>query len=199
MAPPDPTTNVTKALTVDQPHIGLLAHEIRHFETRPFPPNGSMRPDGFRGYPGLTIDQGERIALHASSSLATGAEWSCAWDRLAAAHCAGRTAHWAPKRAVLATAAVLGAGMFVDGTTLTGPTDHPVLEVYADDDVVAWRPDGSSLHVAAYFEGEVSLGICTPGRWGWLLGDVERLAEPVSCRGAQGVWRLPDSVSEALR
>jgi hypothetical protein len=33
------------------------------------------------------------------------------------------------------------------------------------------------------------------GPHGWVLGDVRRLAEPVSCRGAQGLWKLPAELS----
>lgn len=44
---------------------------------------------------------------------------------------------------------------------------------------------------------EFSLGDFTPGRWGWLLADV-RPCDPVPVKGAQGVFRLPADVAEAL-
>lgn len=31
-------------------------------------------------------------------------------------------------------------------------------------------------------------GDYTPGRYGWILTDVQKLAEPIPCRGAQGIF-----------
>ena len=45
--------------------------------------------------------------------------------------------------------------------------------------------------------------LCSP--WGardqyhWILADVRPLAAPVSCRGALGLWRLPEDVEKAIR
>ena len=33
----------------------------------------------------------------------------------------------------------------------------------------------------------------------WLLRDVRTLAQPVPCRGAQGVWLVPEAIAEAVR
>lgn len=35
------------------------------------------------------------------------------------------------------------------------------------------------------------------GPWCWLLRDVRTLAEPYSCRGAQGLWETPKEFSDA--
>ena len=37
---------------------------------------------------------------------------------------------------------------------------------------------------------EMDIGDFSPGRWGWLIKDVEKLAQPIPCRGYQGLWRL---------
>src|SRR3954466_13347819 len=37
-------------------------------------------------------------------------------------------------------------------------------------------------------EPEASFGDYTPGRWAWLLDDVELLEEPVPARGKLGLW-----------
>lgn len=37
-----------------------------------------------------------------------------------------------------------------------------------------------------------------PGQIGWRLQDVVTLAEPVRCRGAQGLWNLPPQVLAAV-
>lgn len=38
---------------------------------------------------------------------------------------------------------------------------------------------------------ERHLGDYTPGRWAWVLDEVEPLSEPVPCRGALGLWAVP--------
>lgn len=44
---------------------------------------------------------------------------------------------------------------------------------------------------------------CSPwaqrNRWHWVLSGVRPLPEPVPCRGALGLWRLPEDVEEAVR
>ena len=62
------------ALTLDQPYASLVVLGIKTWETRPAPFNGDMRPAGVRGLPGLRINRGERIAVHASAKRPTGAD-----------------------------------------------------------------------------------------------------------------------------
>ena len=38
-----------------------------------------------------------------------------------------------------------------------------------------------------------------PGQYHWRLDNVRALTEPVPCRGAQGLWRLPGEVDAAVR
>lgn len=38
-----------------------------------------------------------------------------------------------------------------------------------------------------------------PGQWHWNLFDARPLSEPVPCKGALGLWRLPDDVEKAVR
>jgi hypothetical protein len=56
-----------KTITVNQPWASLIVAGIKTVETRPSPPNGAMRPDGVRGLPGLRIEPGDRIAIHAAA------------------------------------------------------------------------------------------------------------------------------------
>lgn len=42
-------------------------------------------------------------------------------------------------------------------------------------------------------------GDFTPGRFGWFLRDVHRLAEPVPARGKQRLWHAPAAVDTAVR
>lgn len=41
---------------------------------------------------------------------------------------------------------------------------------------------------------ELELGDYSPGRYGWVFTQVRRLPEPIPCRGAQGLWTVPDEV-----
>lgn len=44
---------------------------------------------------------------------------------------------------------------------------------------------------------ELPLGHYAPGRWGWLLADVQQTA-PIPCKGRQGVFRLDPETAAAL-
>lgn len=41
---------------------------------------------------------------------------------------------------------------------------------------------------------EEAFGDYAPGRWAWILANVCRLGEPVSCPGRLGIWVLPSDV-----
>lgn len=45
---------------------------------------------------------------------------------------------------------------------------------------------------------EQALGDHKADRYGWILGDVQRI-EPVACRGSQGIWDVPDDVAQAVK
>lgn len=38
-----------------------------------------------------------------------------------------------------------------------------------------------------------------PGSYGWIFDERRPLATPVPCKGAQGLWRLPDEVERLVR
>lgn len=47
---------------------------------------------------------------------------------------------------------------------------------------------------------ERSLGDFSPGRYGWVIGELAAMQEPIPCKGAQRLWTLPDDVAdEAIR
>lgn len=46
---------------------------------------------------------------------------------------------------------------------------------------------------------ELAFGNYAPGRFGWLLGAIKPLPEPVPCRGAQGLWNVPAEVQAQIR
>lgn len=45
---------------------------------------------------------------------------------------------------------------------------------------------------------ERHLGDFSWGRWAWFLEDVRALPEPIPCRGALGLWTVPDEIAERL-
>ncbi len=55
---------------------------------------------------------------------------------------------------------------------------------------------GISAH-RLYTQMERHLGDFTPGRYAWRVGNAQRLPQPVPCRGAQGLWNVPDGLLEA--
>jgi hypothetical protein len=86
----------------------------------------------------------------------------------------GKDAMWQPPQhlplgAVVASAAIIGC--------------HPMH--HECDPAGAWAP------------------VCSPWAvWGqchWLLGDVHALPDPIPCRGALGLWKLPEDVERAMR
>jgi hypothetical protein len=48
-------------------------------------------------------------------------------------------------------------------------------------------------------EPERSFGNYALGRYAWLLDQISALALPVNCKGAQGLWVVPDDVEKAIR
>ena len=185
-----------KALTVAQPWASLIVACVKSIETRPSPPNGAMRPDGVRGLPGLRIEPGDRIAIHAAATppgpvgdwipSRQYGEWRVQRDvtkpgDLFASH----TTVWTPLGAIVGTVVVAGAVPVgecseqaehicdsASALLLHSPLDRP------------WRPDGTTEYDVT---DQLPLGDFTPGCWGWLLTDPER-CEPVPVRGRQGVW-----------
>lgn len=202
------------AITVYQPWASLIAHGHKTIETRPAPPNGPMTPVGVRGYPGRTIDRGQRIAIHAGGrpfgidSPQADAVRSLPLEsyrllRDQLGH--GDVEHGAmggyPLMAVVATAVIVDALPIVeeDGDPPFACLDAeavPVIERYGSSGLRLWGGvEGSEEDISHEFP----LGDCRPGRWGLLLDDVRPLTTPVSVPGRQGVWALPDHIAEEVR
>lgn len=45
---------------------------------------------------------------------------------------------------------------------------------------------------------EIAFGNYEPGRFAWLLDDVRALPVPIACKGALGLWTLPDDVARMV-
>lgn len=187
-----------KAITLHQPWATLVAIGAKRIETRPSPPNGPMRPAGVRGYPGLTIEPGERIAIHAAARPATeGLRLENAGALVTVGYlvqdgrlldlCNEET-HPLPLGRLVATASVTAA--------------LPILEGRADLQRCLWLDEDRRLHEVTFSgergwrlsdrESDHPLGDYRPGRWGWLLADVQAMPQPTPrIPGRQGVWSLP--------
>lgn len=45
---------------------------------------------------------------------------------------------------------------------------------------------------------EMDFGDYADGRWGWLLTDAIQLSEPVECKGALGLWTVPEDIQRRV-
>lgn len=152
-----------KAITLWQPWASLIAAGVKTIETR------SWRA------PSALI--GERIAIHAAAKRPDegeeyGTGWWWTWDSFGPGviieQRTGRQAA-APLGAVVATAVLTECAQVTGGTDCAG---RPWL---------AGGPFSVDLD-------QLPFGDYTPGRWAWLLDDIEPLTEPIPAKGAQRVW-----------
>lgn len=105
--------------------------------------------------------------------------------------------------------------------------DSDCLAVYTDPHggLVEWRIDPDEIGESDFpHDGQLPLGDFTPGRWGWMLSDPQPItkrcvecdgtggywgpcscrgsgrvpADPIPCKGRQGVFELPAEIAEQL-
>jgi len=109
------------------------------------------------------------LAIHASRSLPLRARVLCDTEPFAGALAAAgyRSAAELP----------LGACVAVANLSDVRPTSS----------VLSWPVADLQIH-------EVAFGNYEPGRWMWRLSDVAELKRPIPCKGALGLWSLPDDV-----
>ena len=163
-----------KAITLWQPWASLIALGVKTIETRSWPAPKALI--------------GGRIAIHAAKRQPV----EVGTRRL----CSGGTAMWdyahphsdpvdLPLGAVVATATLADC---VPITACTDETHHICLSGSGDlyehwpltgrhvDDTEAGRND------------QLPYGHFAPGRWAWMLTDIEALPDPIPATGRQGVW-----------
>ncbi len=210
-----------KAIVVRQPWATLIALGIKTIETRPAPPNGPMRPDGVRGLPGLAMERGERIAIVAGADpsairgygieLCTpGIDRSMSIAIHGALHHHGFGLDWASGSTFtpLPLSAVVCTAVVADTLPILGRRDeldlawrHHIAPSYAHG-LALWRT-AKAVNLDTYWSvspitDQLPLGDFTPGRWGWMLTDVQP-CDPIPCKGQQGVFQLPHDVAERVR
>lgn len=182
-----------KALILHQPYATLVALGVKQWETRNGPPNGSMRPAGVRGMPGLGIEPGERIAICAGAKApakeAIG-DWNITNDR--APSCLAMWRNGCPTETWLPLGRVVCTAVVAEALPMGGP--------YAPIRGARIETDGKRLQLVtvghAGFLGRADIsdqlpyGDWQPGRWAWRLTDVVQVDGPVEVvRGnRQGVF-----------
>ncbi|MBU9945035.1 MAG: hypothetical protein KTQ12_10425 [Dermatophilaceae bacterium] len=212
-----------KAITLHQPHASLVAFGVKAWETRGCPPNGPMRPEGVRGLPGLAIEPGERIAIHASAkhprsvplyidqpepATIDAVEWPWTYYEDPGDYSRGawRWTWAAGLGAVAATARVVEVLPIVEGDDwLWGAAPLIATAAKRPPNYTSSAPYPDLIHVpgspatAVDISDQIPYGDWAPGRWAWRLADVEPLTSPIPCKGRQGVWRLPDDTVRQLQ
>lgn len=182
-----------KALTVRQPWASLIAAGVKTIETR------SQRTH-HRGP--LAIHAG----LHRPTEGEDVGEWCWAWDvdEGVIVRQGGTWAqHPAPLGAVVAVAELvdcvpIGPDALNDGD----PGCGRFVCCHIDGGLTWYQFDEGGHHPATVFDDitdQAPYGDFTPGRWAWRLANVRPLAKPIECRGAQGLWTVPDDIEAALR
>lgn len=190
-----------KALILHQPYATLVSLGVKQWETRGAPPNGSMRPAGVRGMPGLRIEPGERIAIAAATMKpADGTEvgeWAVeSWRDEPAERClvhaddrsGRRRVYLLPLGRMVCTAVVAEALPIVDGALgwqLDADTPHRAILVDGHMMPSLAVVDELSPHADWDISDQLPYGDWRPGRWAWRLTD----AEPVQSRPAPEVTR----------
>lgn len=118
---------------------------------------------------------------------------------------------WTPPREMLGQDIAIHAGLRVDdgavravrfsgsvgADLLPGPTG-----IVAVVRLVGWIDERTHPRTCAGVSAEdarcVANSVWFDGPVGWVIDTVRPLAEPVPCRGAQGLWTVPDEVAAAV-
>ena len=150
-----------KASTLWQPYASLISIKAKPFETRAYPPPVSYI--------------GKRIAIHAAVRKVCLSDFDR--DTLRAIDHALTSngcdpAEFTPRGVVVCTGILAAAYQ-------CGPMDEDG-KVF----VTRWLPPGDD----PIFIQSDPFGDYSPGRWAWLMTDVEPLAKPVPATGKQGWW-----------
>jgi hypothetical protein len=103
-----------------------------------------------------------------------------------------------PRGAVVATARLVDC-LPISDKPIKG--QHCIAPDGKDPLIRVWHPTewgGVKGHYSDITtEHDLSFGDYTPGRFGWVLDDIEPLREPVPARGSLGLWTIDDSLLQA--
>lgn len=167
-----------KALSLTQPWATLVAVRAKRIETRSWRTNyrGPIAIHASKGYPGWARELAMQVPFKATLPITP-----------------------LPRSAVVAKAKLVGCLPIVDFADLNDRRGEPVVAVDDEGIVRIWRPltlGHAEGHSGAAYphagENEVHYGDYTPGRWAWLLEDVEQI-EPIPASGRLGIWEWEEA------
>jgi len=162
-------------ISIKQPYPALIFAGIKTLETRTGPPAGDMRPPGVRPEPGLTVNRGDWVGIHAGAQWAPG--W-CRWyddgdpllDALVTAHAdvyedVNGSHSWKVDRRSLPLGVLLGVAQVVDAVPIGLHQGDHVRPCIGGE---LWLYRGGE---ATDISDQLPYGIFTPGRWALLLAN----------------------------
>lgn len=149
-----------KALPVWQPWATLVAAGAKRIETRDYPPNR------------LGLVHGQRIAIYATKGLGDPRQGGLTDEEF---------------RQICRTSPFLTA---LADAGYHGPAELPRGKIVATVtlDRATYITETSIADLRSRRPVEHAFGLYEPGRWAWVLEDLERLAEPAPARGSQGTF-----------
>lgn len=196
-----------RAISLWQPWSSLVAERIKWVETRP------------KQHPWRSAI-GQTIAIHAAirkPEMMTLGDWHCDPRYRPEPMIPGEPRIWRsltkpgdlfgshesrplPLGAVIATCRITGVvPMLGDCGTDMGQPTH-ICGTAGDTYLLLHRPDWDPLDGETEFDvsDQRPFGDFAPGRWAILLDQIVKLAEPIPCRGHQGLWSLLADVEEQI-
>lgn len=159
-----------KAITLTQPWATLVAIGAKRIETRSWP-TSYRGPLAIHAAKGWTPD--DRQLCHVSPFVSVLQPWK---DAL-------------PDADKLSIVSALPHGVIVAVVHLE------TCWRFAPDTWAQVKARSAKQQLPAY---EAEFGDYTAGRFGFVLGRLQALAEPVAARGMQQLWTLPDDVADLV-
>jgi activating signal cointegrator 1 len=163
-----------KALSLTQPWATLVAIGAKRIETRSWPTGyrGVLAIHAAKGFPAWAREACDEEPFY-GELVKTGCLWPVGDETL--------TYKAAERFAALPLGAIVAVA-------------H--LDAVCRTEAIHW-PGVTALH-GIDPERELAFGDYAPGRFAWRLSAVIRLANPIPCRGALGLWDVPADIARQL-
>lgn len=170
---------MTAMLCVDEPFASAMfitspdGMPLKRWETRSCPPNGDMRPDGVRGFPGVRVNRGDRILIAATARApklyAEYGTWTIDEDDF------GFYMDDIPRQERLHPGHILGTVAVTDALPIVDDCDDlpdsPKLIEVLGEPLRLWPEGAMDTDESFDIRDQLPWGIWTPGRWAWQLSD----------------------------
>lgn len=188
---------MSAVLCIDEPYASAIFANLKRWETRPSPPNGEMRPEGVRGFPGSRLARGERIII-ASTQKRPGSV--AGWTTIEGQLFAGQRRHYLEQdkgeiACHLHPGHVVGSVVVTAALPIVADCDDlpdlsELIETFGG--LLRWWPEcAATTDESRDISDQLPWGDWTPGRWAWKLTDPVRTDEqcPNDCARFDG--RVP--------